>query len=66
MGKGAASLAVNINLAAFTATQAAVEHLPVGGSVTRIASIEDGHPAPGHAHYAASKAALIMHARAGC
>ncbi|MGI5502998.1 SDR family NAD(P)-dependent oxidoreductase [Lentzea sp. CA-135723] len=48
----------------FAVTQAAVEHLPSGGSVTHIASIEGTHPAPGHAHYAASKAALIMHARA--
>ncbi|SMD25330.1 SDR family NAD(P)-dependent oxidoreductase [Lentzea albidocapillata] len=56
---------VDINLTGpFAVTQAAVEYLPVGGSVTHIASIEGTHPAPGHAHYAASKAALIMHARA--
>jgi NAD(P)-dependent dehydrogenase (short-subunit alcohol dehydrogenase family) len=48
----------------FAVTQAAVAHLPAGGSVTHIASIEGTHPAPGHAHYAASKAGLIMHARA--
>ncbi|USX49321.1 SDR family NAD(P)-dependent oxidoreductase [Lentzea sp. HUAS12] len=48
----------------FSVTQAAVAHLPAGGSVTHIASIEGTHPAPGHAHYAASKAGLIMHARA--
>jgi NAD(P)-dependent dehydrogenase (short-subunit alcohol dehydrogenase family) len=48
----------------FAVTQAAVSHLPAGGSVTHIASIEGSHPAPGHAHYATSKAALIMHARA--
>lgn len=48
----------------FAVTQAAVQYLPAGGSVTHIASIEGSHPAPGHAHYAASKAALIMHARA--
>jgi NAD(P)-dependent dehydrogenase (short-subunit alcohol dehydrogenase family) len=48
----------------FAVTQAAVRHLPSGGSVTHIASIEGTHPAPGHAHYAASKAGLIMHARA--
>ncbi|WP_329273806.1 SDR family NAD(P)-dependent oxidoreductase [Streptomyces sp. NBC_01451] len=34
-----------------------------GGSVTHIASIEAAHPAPGHAHYSASKAAVVMHAR---
>lgn len=50
---------------AFACTQAATrimrEH---GGSVTHIASIEATHPAPGHAHYASAKAALVMHARA--
>ncbi|MEY9892761.1 3-oxoacyl-[acyl-carrier protein] reductase [Catenulispora sp. MAP5-51] len=34
-----------------------------GGAVVHIASIEGTHPAAGHAHYAAAKAALIMHAR---
>jgi NAD(P)-dependent dehydrogenase (short-subunit alcohol dehydrogenase family) len=34
------------------------------GSVVHVASIEGRQPAPGHAHYAASKAALIMHAKA--
>ncbi|WP_443064899.1 SDR family NAD(P)-dependent oxidoreductase [Streptomyces sp. NBC_00576] len=34
-----------------------------GGSVTHVASIEAAHPAPGHAHYSASKAAVVMHAR---
>jgi 3-oxoacyl-[acyl-carrier protein] reductase len=48
----------------FAVTQAAVRYLPAGGSITHIASIEGTHPAPGHAHYSASKAALIMHARA--
>ncbi|MGP4043521.1 SDR family NAD(P)-dependent oxidoreductase [Streptomyces sp. 2A115] len=33
------------------------------GSVTHIASIEATHPAPLHAHYSASKAAVVMHAR---
>jgi 3-oxoacyl-[acyl-carrier protein] reductase len=56
---------VDINLTGpFAVTQAAASLLPAGGSVTHIASIEGSHPAPGHAHYAASKAALIMHARA--
>lgn len=32
-------------------------------SVTHIASVEAGHPAPLHAHYAAAKAAVVMHAR---
>ncbi|ROP36409.1 SDR family NAD(P)-dependent oxidoreductase [Saccharothrix texasensis] len=55
---------VDLNLtSAFSCTQAAAEVLPAGGSVTHIASIEGTHPAVGHAHYSASKAALIMHAR---
>ncbi|MFJ6671629.1 SDR family NAD(P)-dependent oxidoreductase [Actinosynnema sp. NPDC091369] len=55
---------VDLNLtSAFCCTQAAAEVLPAGGSVTHIASIEGTHPAAGHAHYSASKAALIMHAR---
>ncbi|ONI80295.1 short-chain dehydrogenase [Saccharothrix sp. ALI-22-I] len=55
---------VDVNLtSAFSCTQAAAEVLPEGGSVTHIASIEGTHPAAGHAHYSASKAALIMHAR---
>ena len=48
----------------FAVTQAASRYLPEGGSITHIASIEGTHPAAGHAHYSASKAALIMHARA--
>ena len=35
-----------------------------GGSITLVASIEGTRPAVGHAHYAASKAAVIMLARA--
>jgi NAD(P)-dependent dehydrogenase (short-subunit alcohol dehydrogenase family) len=55
---------VDVNLtSAFACTQAAAEVLPAGGSVTHVASIEGTHPAAGHAHYGASKAALIMHAR---
>ncbi|PSL56094.1 3-oxoacyl-[acyl-carrier protein] reductase [Saccharothrix carnea] len=55
---------VDVNLtSAFSCTQAAADVLPAGGSVTHIASIEGTHPAAGHAHYSASKAALIMHAR---
>jgi 3-oxoacyl-[acyl-carrier protein] reductase len=49
----------------FACTQAAVEVMrPAGGgTVTHIASVEASHPAPGHAHYCASKAAVVMHAR---
>ncbi|MGA4840699.1 SDR family NAD(P)-dependent oxidoreductase [Streptomyces sp. G45] len=48
---------------AFSCTQAAVEVMEPGGSVVQIASIEAHQPAAGHAHYAASKAALVMFAR---
>ncbi|MGX1854377.1 SDR family oxidoreductase [Streptomyces sp. NBC_01456] len=55
----------------FACTQAAVAVMragggtagPAGGSVTHIASIEADRPAPRHAHYCASKAAVVMHAR---
>ncbi len=47
----------------FALTQAAAAAMTSGGSITHIASIEGTHPARAHAHYCASKAALIMHAR---
>ncbi|WP_405471847.1 SDR family NAD(P)-dependent oxidoreductase [Streptomyces canus] len=47
----------------FACTQAAAEVMGPGGCVTHIASIEARHPAPGHAHYSVSKAAIVMHAR---
>ncbi|MEU6231341.1 glucose 1-dehydrogenase [Streptomyces sp. NPDC047042] len=64
-------------LSVFACTQAAVEVMREqvsgeggdgveggdGGSVTHVASIEAARPAPGHAHYSASKAAVVMHAR---
>ncbi|MEU0003857.1 glucose 1-dehydrogenase [Streptomyces sp. NPDC006314] len=58
---------VDTNLTSvFACTQAAAGHLRAhgGGTITHIASIEAGHPAPGHAHYGAAKAAVVMHARA--
>ncbi|MFC6063604.1 SDR family NAD(P)-dependent oxidoreductase [Streptomyces ochraceiscleroticus] len=50
---------------AFCCTQAAVGAMRRGdgGSVVHMASIEGSQPAPGHAHYSAAKAALIMFAR---
>lgn len=45
-------------------SRAASEMMTDGGSITHIASIEGIHPTIGHAHYAAAKAAVIMHARA--
>lgn len=56
-------LTVNLQAAHLT-TQAAAEYLAGGGWVTHISSIEGERPAAGHAHYAVSKAALNMHARA--
>jgi 3-oxoacyl-[acyl-carrier protein] reductase len=59
---------VDTNLSSvFACTQAAAEIMrdqDGGGCVTHIASIEAGHPAPEHAHYSASKAAVVTHARA--
>ncbi|UQA94607.1 SDR family NAD(P)-dependent oxidoreductase [Streptomyces halobius] len=48
---------------ACTQAAAAVMRETGGGSVTHIASIEADRPAPRHAHYSASKAAVVMHAR---
>ncbi len=45
-------------------SQAALSAMLEGGSMTHIASIEGSHPAFTHGHYAVSKAALLMHARA--
>ena len=44
-------------------TQAAADIMAAGSSIIHIASIEGTQPAVGHAHYNASKAALIMFAR---
>ena len=59
---------VDTNLTSvFACTQAAAELMrtqPDGGTITHVASIEASHPAPGHAHYSAAKAAVVMHARA--
>ncbi|MBT8099944.1 MAG: SDR family oxidoreductase [Gammaproteobacteria bacterium] len=52
---------------AFLMTQCAASYWRAnmrGGSVVNIASIEGLDPAPGHAHYATSKAALLMFTRA--
>ncbi|MEU3732911.1 SDR family NAD(P)-dependent oxidoreductase [Streptomyces sp. NPDC033538] len=58
---------VDTNLTSvFACTQAAARIMRAqggGGTVTHIASIEAGAPAPAHAHYSASKAAVVMHAR---
>ncbi|WP_309083407.1 SDR family NAD(P)-dependent oxidoreductase [Chelativorans sp.] len=51
----------------FLLMRAFVEHVKAagsGGAIVNIASIEGHQPAPGHAHYAASKAALLMFTKA--
>ena len=45
-------------------TRAAARAMTEGGSIVHIASIEAHHPTPVHGHYATSKAALVMHAKA--
>ena len=45
-------------------TRQAATALPDGGAIVNIASIEGLQPAFDHSHYAASKAAVIMHTRA--
>lgn len=45
-------------------TRRAAAAMGEGGAITHIASIEASTPAPGHAAYAVSKAALVMHAKA--
>lgn len=60
------SAVVDTNLTAtFACTQAAAALMrgSGGGTITHIASIEASQPAPAHAHYCASKAAIVMHAR---
>ena len=58
------TLEVNVT-AAHRLTNAAVAAMDDdGGSIVHIASVEGTQPAPGHAHYAVSKAALLMHAKA--
>jgi 3-oxoacyl-[acyl-carrier protein] reductase len=56
-------LRVNVTgLAALTREAAAL--MTAGGAIVNIASIEGLQPAANHSHYAASKAAVIMHTRA--
>jgi NAD(P)-dependent dehydrogenase (short-subunit alcohol dehydrogenase family) len=59
---------IEVNLTAgHRLTQTVARHLTgrgAPGSIVHVASIEGSQPAALHAHYATSKAALIMHARA--
>jgi NAD(P)-dependent dehydrogenase (short-subunit alcohol dehydrogenase family) len=45
-------------------TREGAQLMPTGGAVVNVGSIEGLQPAHGHSHYAASKAAVIMHTRA--
>lgn len=58
-----AVIGTNLN-AVFALSQAAAAAMPPGSWITHIASVEAHRPAPGHAHYAAAKAGVVMHARA--
>jgi NAD(P)-dependent dehydrogenase (short-subunit alcohol dehydrogenase family) len=51
-----------VGLAAMTREAAAA--MDGGGAIVNVASIEGLQPAPSHSHYAAAKAAVIMHTRA--
>ena len=66
LGDGELRAMIETNLVAVhRLTQRAVPALAeVAGCVVHIASIEGTTPAPGHAHYAVTKAAVLMHARA--
>jgi 3-oxoacyl-[acyl-carrier protein] reductase len=67
MSDGAFREMLEVNVTAVhRLTQAAAAAMVArgGGAVVHVASIEGLQPAPGHAHYATAKAAVIMHARA--
>jgi NAD(P)-dependent dehydrogenase (short-subunit alcohol dehydrogenase family) len=51
----------------FLCTQAAARQMVRQGgegAIVNVASIEGTHPAPGHSHYNAAKAGVLMHTRA--
>jgi NAD(P)-dependent dehydrogenase (short-subunit alcohol dehydrogenase family) len=51
----------------FLCTQAAAREMVrrhSGGAIVNVASIEGESPAPGHSHYSAAKAGVLMHTRA--
>ncbi|MFT3877808.1 MAG: SDR family NAD(P)-dependent oxidoreductase [Propioniciclava sp.] len=50
--------------AVFDLSRAAASVMARGSWITHIASVEASRPASGHAHYAAAKAGVVMHARA--
>jgi NAD(P)-dependent dehydrogenase (short-subunit alcohol dehydrogenase family) len=57
-------LRVNVGGVIAMTREAAAVMGPDGGAIVNVSSIEGLQPAAGHSHYAASKAAVIMHTRA--
>jgi len=57
-------LAANLDSAFFVTRRVAASWQEQGGAIVNVAAIEGLDPAVGHAHYASSKAALIMFTRA--
>src|SRR5262249_11061359 len=56
---------LRVNVAGVAAmTREAAALMPAGGAIVNVSSIEGLQPAFGHSHYAAAKAAVIMHTRA--
>jgi NAD(P)-dependent dehydrogenase (short-subunit alcohol dehydrogenase family) len=65
LGREEVAEMLRINVAGVAAmTREAAARMPAGGAIVNVASIEGIQPASGHSHYAASKAAVIMHTRA--
>jgi 3-oxoacyl-[acyl-carrier protein] reductase len=53
----------SVHLMSQAAARRMAAQAPQGGAIVNIASIEATNPAPGHAHYGAAKAAVVMHTR---
>jgi NAD(P)-dependent dehydrogenase (short-subunit alcohol dehydrogenase family) len=65
IGTAGAAEMLRVNVGGVIAmTREAAGLMPTGGAVVNVSSIEGLQPAHGHSHYAASKAAVIMHTRA--
>jgi NAD(P)-dependent dehydrogenase (short-subunit alcohol dehydrogenase family) len=65
IGREDAAEMLRVNVAGVIAlTREAAARMDAGGAIVNVASIEGLQPAAGHSHYAASKAAVIMHTRA--
>jgi NAD(P)-dependent dehydrogenase (short-subunit alcohol dehydrogenase family) len=65
LGNAEVAELLRINVAGVAAmTREAAARMPSGGAIVNLGSIEGMQPAFVHSHYAASKAAVIMHTRA--